>query len=44
MFPVQFLFRFVKTIAVGAIGLMALLIVIGNTTDYFTKTCLLNIY
>jgi predicted small integral membrane protein len=37
MFPVQFLFRLAKTIAVGAIGLMALFIVIGNTTDYFTN-------
>ena len=37
MFPVQFLFRFAKTIAMAAIGLMALLIVIGNTTDYFTN-------
>lgn len=34
---VQFLFRFAKTVAVLAVGLMALLIVIGNTTDYFTN-------
>jgi predicted small integral membrane protein len=34
---VQFLFRLAKTIPVIAIGLMALLIVIGNTTDYFTN-------
>jgi predicted small integral membrane protein len=35
--PVHFLFRLAKTTAVIAIGLMALLIVIGNTTDYFTN-------
>ncbi|HWD89342.1 MAG TPA: DUF2165 domain-containing protein [Mucilaginibacter sp.] len=33
----QFLFRLAKIAAVGAIGLMALLIVIENTTDYFTN-------
>lgn len=37
MFPVQFLFRAAKAISVAAIGLMTLLIVIGNTTDYFTN-------
>lgn len=37
MFPVQFLFRIAKIIAVAAIGLMSLLVVIGNTTDYFTN-------
>jgi predicted small integral membrane protein len=37
MYPVQFLFRLAKAISVAAIGLMALLIVIGNTTDYFTN-------
>ncbi|MGN6396816.1 MAG: DUF2165 family protein [Mucilaginibacter sp.] len=37
MYPVQFLFRLAKVISVAAIGLMALLIVIGNTTDYFTN-------
>ncbi len=37
MYSVQFLFRVAKTISVAAIGLMALLIVIGNTTDYFTN-------
>ncbi len=37
MYPVQLLFRLAKTICVAAIGLMALLIVIGNTTDYFTN-------
>jgi predicted small integral membrane protein len=31
------LFRVAKLIAVAAIALMALLIVIGNTTDYFTN-------
>lgn len=33
----SFLFRVVKTISVAAIGLMAALIVIGNTTDYYTN-------
>ncbi|MDP9080775.1 MAG: DUF2165 domain-containing protein [Bacteroidota bacterium] len=37
MYPVQFLFRMAKVIAVAVIGLMALLVVIGNTTDYFTN-------
>jgi len=37
MYPVQFLFRVAKTISVAAIGLMSLLIVVGNTTDYFTN-------
>jgi predicted small integral membrane protein len=37
MYPVQYLFRIAKTIFVAAIGLMALLIVIGNTTDYFSN-------
>jgi predicted small integral membrane protein len=37
MFPVQHLFRIAKTIAVASIGLMCLLIVIGNTTDYLTN-------
>jgi predicted small integral membrane protein len=37
MYSTQYLFRIAKTIAVAAIGLMALLIVIGNTTDYFTN-------
>jgi predicted small integral membrane protein len=37
MYPVQFLFRVAKAISVAAIALMALLIVIGNTTDYLTN-------
>ena len=37
MYSVQFLFRFAKTISVAAIALMSLLVVIGNTTDYFTN-------
>lgn len=37
MYSVQFLFRIAKTIAVAAIALMSLLIVIGNTTDYYTN-------
>jgi len=37
MYSVQLLFRLCKIIAVTAIALMALLVVIGNTTDYFTN-------
>ncbi len=37
MYSVQFLFRVAKTICVAAIGLMALLIVIDNTTDYYVN-------
>jgi predicted small integral membrane protein len=37
MYPVQFLFRIAKTVAVAAIALMTLLVVIGNITDYFTN-------
>ena len=37
MYSTQFLFRIAKTIAVAAIGLMSLLIVIGNVTDYYTN-------
>jgi predicted small integral membrane protein len=37
MYSVQFLFRIAKTISVAAIALMSLLIVIGNTTDYYTN-------
>ena len=33
----SFLFRIVKTISVAASGLMAVFIVIGNTTDYYTN-------
>lgn len=37
MYPVQLLFRLCKLSCVGAIGLMALLIVFGNISDYFTN-------
>ena len=37
MYPVQFLFRLAKAISVAGIGLMSLLIVVGNTTDYYTN-------
>jgi predicted small integral membrane protein len=37
MYSVQFLFRVAKTISVASIALMSLLIVFGNTTDYFTN-------
>src|ERR1700742_2422453 len=37
MYSVQFLFRLAKTISVAAIGVMSLLVFIGNTTDYFTN-------
>lgn len=37
MYPTSLLFRIAKTISVLAIGLMALLVVIGNTTDYYTN-------
>lgn len=33
----SFLFRITKTLSVTAIGLMAAIIVIGNTTDYYTN-------
>ncbi len=37
MYSTAFLFRIAKTVSVFAIGMMALLIVIGNTTDYYTN-------
>ncbi len=37
MYSTSFLFRLAKTIAVAAIGLFALLVVIGNTTDYYSN-------
>lgn len=37
MYSTAFLFRLVKVLAVAMIGLMALLIVIGNITDYYTN-------
>jgi predicted small integral membrane protein len=33
----NYLFRLTKLLAVAAIGLLALLIVIGNTTDYYSN-------
>jgi predicted small integral membrane protein len=37
MYSTPFLFRIAKTISVAGIGLLALLIVIGNTTDYYSN-------
>lgn len=37
MYSTAFLFRIIKALAVSAIGLMALIVVIGNTTDYYTN-------
>jgi predicted small integral membrane protein len=37
MYTTAFLFRLAKTVSVFAIGIMALLIVFGNTTDYYTN-------
>jgi predicted small integral membrane protein len=37
MYATSFLFRIAKAILVAAIGIMAALIVIGNTTDYYTN-------
>ncbi len=37
MYSTLFLFRIAKIIAVAAIGLMSLLIVVGNVTDYYTN-------
>ena len=37
MYSTPFLFRVAKTISVAAIGLMALLVVIGNIADYYTN-------
>lgn len=37
MYPTTYLFRLAQAISVFAIGIMALLIVIGNTTDYYTN-------
>lgn len=37
MYSTSFLFRLAKTISVAGIGLLALLIVIGNTTDYYSN-------
>lgn len=37
MYPTGFLFRLAKVVSVFAVGLMGLLVVIGNTTDYYTN-------
>jgi predicted small integral membrane protein len=37
MYSTSLLFRLAKAVSVAAIGLMAFLIVIGNTTDYYTN-------
>ena len=37
MYPTSFLFRVAKAICVAAIGVMALLVATGNTTDYYTN-------
>lgn len=37
MYATSFLFRLAKAVLVAAIGIMAALIVIGNTTDYYTN-------
>lgn len=37
MYSTAILFRIAKIVSIFAIGIMALLIVIGNTTDYFTN-------
>ncbi|HLX93645.1 MAG TPA: DUF2165 domain-containing protein [Puia sp.] len=37
MYSAQYLFRVAKIICVAAIGLMSLLVVVGNTTDYYTN-------
>lgn len=37
MYPTTYLFRLAQAVSVFAIGLMALLVVVGNTTDYYTN-------
>ena len=37
MYSTAFLFRIAKATCVAAIGLMALVVAIGNTTDYYTN-------
>jgi predicted small integral membrane protein len=37
MYPTSYLFRIAKTVSVFAIGILALLIVLGNTTDYYAN-------
>jgi len=36
MLPTSMVFRIAKTVSIAAIALMAVIIVIGNTTDYWT--------
>jgi len=37
MYPTALVFRIVKTVSVWAIGILALIIVFGNITDYYTN-------
>jgi predicted small integral membrane protein len=37
MYPTGFLFRLAKIVSVFSVGVMALLVVVGNTTDYYTN-------
>lgn len=37
MYSTSFLFRVAKTVSVAGVGLMSLLIVVGNITDYYTN-------
>lgn len=37
MYPISTLFRIAKIICVAAIALMAILVVVGNSTDYYTN-------
>ena len=37
MYSTAHLFRIAKTVSVGAIGILSLVIVLGNTTDYYTN-------
>ena len=37
MYSTAHLFRIAKTVSVGAIGILSFLVVLGNTTDYYTN-------
>lgn len=37
MYTTDFLFRLTKLVSVFAVGVLAMLVVIGNTTDYYTN-------
>lgn len=37
MYSTSFLFRLAKTVSVASIGLLVLLVVVGNTTDYYSN-------